>query len=154
MVSKKVIAGILATLLVSLGVYAVGGFNKVGEALNEQLQFVSGTEYAQGEAGSTIVRVTDAFGRGVTSNWCNATIYYPDKSVWINNVGMTSGGATGSWYSDFVTPYVSGVYEQWVQCGVPLGAGERLIENSKSFHVSEPLTMLNETGSAQVVIIS
>ena len=151
---KKVFALLLSMFLIA-GVY---GYKTVTQVPQDEsgvlVKFVSGTEYAQGEEGSTIIRVTNAFGIGITANECNVTIYYPNKTVWIDNQAMTQGGATGSWYKNWVTPYVSGIYEQYVECKVPLGAGVRTIANSKAFHVSEPLTLVNETGSAQVVVIS
>lgn len=152
---KKIGAILLCLLAVGVVGYSYQTVTKVPQDISDVvMKFVSGTEYAQGEDGSTIVRVTNKYGIGVTANWCNVTIWYPDKTKWIDNVAMSSGGATGSWYSDFTTPYVSGIYEQEVVCSVPLGAGERLLGNSKSFHVSDPLTLINETGSAQVVVIS
>lgn len=146
-------------LAVSLFVLAIAGvgYAMIGNPVTKDegsLSFVSGTEYAQLEQGATIIRITDGYGAGVTANWCNETIYFPNKTIWLDGESMTEGGASGSWYYDFVTPSISGIYEQYVRCGVPLGATERIIENSKAFHVSDPLTLLNETGSAQIKIIS
>ena len=155
--NKKKIIAISLILLSIAGVgvgYATNWGNKNIQVFDDKLLFVSGTEYAEGEAGSTIIRVTNGFGGGITANWCNETIYFPNKTVWVSDQAMATGGASGSWYYDFIVPYVSGIYEQHVVCGVPLGATERQIENSKAFHVSEPLTLLNETESAKIHIIS
>lgn len=154
--NKKLIAlGIMALMIAGAGYGLLSGNPVVKEVLDENgnLLFVSGTEYAMGENGSTIVRVTNALGGGISANWCNVTIYYPDKTIWVNNTAMSAGGATGSWYQDFVTPNIIGIYEQWVKCSVPVDATERIIENSKAFHVSEPLSKINVTEEYPEIII-
>jgi len=120
-----------------------------------KLVFVSGTEYQQGTAGQIIVKVQNIFGRPINATWCNVSIYYPDKTLFVNNQPMTYGGAPGSWYYAFTTPFTQiGVYEAYVQCLVPLPGGARILGASKAFHVSQALTLLNESASAQLVIIS
>ena len=116
------------------------------------LKFISGTEYQVGENGQVIVRVVDAYGNGITADWCNATIYYPDKTKMTDNVAMTSGGATGSWYYNFTAGTQIGVYEEQVVCHT--STPNRDIGAGSSFHVSQTLTMLNETASARAVIVS
>jgi len=149
--NKKILIPVLALLIVG----AVAGIRVFGFGDGANLVFVSGTEYQQGEVGQVIVKVQNVFGNPITADWCNVTIYYPDKSLFVNNQSMTQGGAPGSWYYTFVTPYTQiGVYEAYVQCQVTLPAGARILGASKAFHVSQTLTMLNESASANVVIIS
>ena len=144
---------IVALLLVGLG---VGGVALSKSNINPQIKFISGTEYQWGEKGQVIVRTVNAFGNPISANWCNVTIYYPDKTVFVNNQPMTQGGADGSWYYEFTTPFTQiGVYEEEVVCqitGYPYGTRE--IGAGSSFHVSQTLTAINETMSATVMIIS
>ena len=146
LIALPIIAGlVIAGAYVATNVFGVGA----------QIKFISGTEYQQGEPAQVIVRVVNAWGVPITADWCNVTIYYPDKTVFVNNQPMTQGGAPGSWYYSFVTPFDQiGVFEEYVVCRVTLPAGPRLLGAGSSFHVSQTLTMLNETASARVVIIS
>jgi len=147
----KIIVPALVVLAVALGVVYATRYQGYGARLN----FISGTEYQQGEVGQTIVRVTDAWGIPITANGCNVTIYNPDKTIFVDNKPMTAGGAPGSYYYTFTTPFTQiGVYEEYVTCSVTLPSGNRLIGAGSSFHVSQTLTMLNETASAQARIIS
>jgi len=150
-ISKKHIVALLVPFLLVLGAMYVISSEVVS------VTFISGTEYQQGEAGSVIVRTLNGFGIPVTANWCNITIAYPDGTIWINNQAMTNTGATtGTWRYDFTTPFDKiGNYEEYVRCEIPLSGGRtRIVGAGKSFHVSQTLTLLNETASAQVVILS
>jgi len=143
----------LIVLVALLGLVSVGGayYGRYGyRAIN----FVSGTEYQIGEKGSTIISVTDAFGNAVSADWCNVTIYYPDKTVFVNAQPMTQGGAPGSWYYEFTVPNQLGNYEQYVVCQVTTITGTRQISARKAFHTSQPLTLVNETSSAIVTILT
>jgi len=147
---------LLITLPLVLGIaIAVGYIATTTFGYGASVKFISGTEYQQGEVGQVIVRVVNAWGIPISADYCNVTVYYPDKTVFIDNQPMTQGGAPGSWYYVFTTPFTQiGVYEEYVVCQVTLPAGPRLIGAGSSFHVSQTLTMLNETASARVVIIS
>jgi len=147
---------LLVALPLVLGVsIAVGYIATNVFGVGASVVFISGTEYQQGEVGQVIVRVVNAWGMPISANYCNVTVYYPNKTVFINNQSMTEGGAPGSWYYEFTTPFTQiGVYEEYVVCQVTLPGGPRLIGAGSSFHVSQTLTMLNETASARVVIIS
>jgi len=146
-------------LLIALAIVgiAISGivFATKYQGYGAQVRFISGTEYQQGETGQVIVRVTDAWGMPISADYCNVTVYYPDKTVFINNQPMIQGGAPGSYYYTFTTPFTQiGVYEEYVVCGVTLPAGKRSLGAGSSFHVSQTLTMLNETASAVAKIIS
>jgi hypothetical protein len=149
--SKKWLLLLPVIALIAVAVYASTTYAGVGANVN----FISGTEYQQGEIGQVIVRATDAWGNPITADWCNTTIYNPDKTVLVNNTAMTQGGSPGSWYYGFTTPFTQiGVYEEYVKCQVTLPAGVRTLGAGSSFHVSQTLTMLNETASAQIRIVS
>ena len=126
-----------------------------GYGTGSKVQFISGTEYQIGEVGETIVRTVNVWGVPITANWCNVTIYYPDKTVFVDNQPMTQGGGAGSWYYKFTTPFTQiGVYEEYVTCGITLPSGTKILGAGSSFHVSQTLTLVNETASAQIHIIS
>ena len=155
---KRKLAMLLGVLLV---IPAVSGYAfyqfyyKNSSVAGPDLVFVSGTEYQQGSPGQIIVKVQNAYGNPINASWCNVTIYYPDKSVFVNDTPMIQGGAPGSWYYAFTTPYTQiGVYEAYVQCSVPMPWGNQILDSSKAFHVGEALTIINRTASAGVTIIS
>ena len=147
---------LLMSIPIVFGIAVVLGFvatNVFGYGAS--IKFISGTEYQQGEPAQVIVRVVNAWGVPITADWCRVTIYYPDKTVFANNTPMTQGGAPGSWYYSFTTPFDQiGVFEEYVVCQVTLPAGPRTLGAGSSFHVSQTLTMVNETSSARVIIIS
>jgi len=147
---------LLIALPIIIGMAIAGAFVAVNNyGLGASIKFISGTEYQQGEPAQVIVRVVNAWGTPINADWCNVTIYYPDKTVFVNNQAMTKGGAPGSWYYAFTTPFDQiGVFEEYVVCGVTLPAGPRTLGAGSSFHVQQTLTMLNETASAQVRILS
>lgn len=103
------------------------------------LSFVSGTEYGFGADGQVIVEARDRFGTPVQTD-CVATVWYPNKSVFINQMSMVYS-SSGNSYINFTVPSVRGVYEYQATCTV--GSFNRTV--SKSFHVSQPKI------SAQVV---
>ena len=143
----KILAFLLAlTVVGGLGTYYYVNANP--EKFGGNVQFVSGTEYMGGEDAQTIVRVSNNLGMGLTADWCNVTIYYPDKSLLTTNTLMEEGGATGSWFWNWTAPETYGIYEQYAECKV---AG-KTIGSSKASHVSEALSLLNETLPNALVI--
>jgi len=142
------------TALAIIGVSAA--YVHYTQSITPMLSFVSGTEYGFGEAGQIIVKVHNVYGQPIAANECNVSIYYPDKTLFVDSQAMTQGGAPGSWYYQFDTPFDKiGVYEAYVTCNVSLPGGRsRIISASKAFHVSHPLALVNETASAMITIIS
>jgi len=143
----------LFVIVALLGLLSVGGAY-YGRHGYRAISFVSGTEYQIGERGSTIISVTDVFGNPVSADWCNVTIYYPDKTVFVDNQPMTQGGASGSWYYEFTVPNQLGNYEQYVVCQVTTITGKRQISARKAFHAQQTLTLVNETSSAIITILT
>jgi sugar (pentulose or hexulose) kinase len=143
----KILAFLLALAMAGgVGTYYYASAHP--EKFGGSVQFVSGTEYMGGEDAQTIVRVANNLGMGLTADWCNVTIYNPDKSTLVTNTLMEEGGADGSWFYNWTAPETYGIYEQYAECKV---AG-RTIGNSKASHVSEALSLLNETLPTAVVI--
>jgi len=146
---------LIASVISIITIAGIIGYSTLAEGYGAKLTFISGTEYQQGENGQTIVRITNAWGVPITADSCNVTIWYPNKTIFVNNQAMTQGGSAGSWYYTFTTPFTqTGVYEEYVSCQVTLPAGVRTLGAGSSFHVSQTLTMLNETSSAIAKIIS
>jgi len=147
---KKFILAFLLALIATGGTgfyyYAKANPEKFGS----KIEFVSGTEYAVGENAQTIVRVTNALGIGLSPDWCNATIWYPNKTVLVLNTSMTSGGASGSYYYNWTAPDVYGIYEQYAECKIQ----NKIIGNSKASHVSEALSQINTTDNPVAIVIS
>ena len=147
---------LLVLLPVILGIAIGFGYTYYSTGIGAGITWVSGTEYQGGEPGSAIIRVTDVFGRPITVNGCNITIYYPDGSVWIDNQAMTARNPPGTYVYQFTTPFDKvGNYHEYVACEVQLPGGRTVtIYNDKSFHVSQALSLINDTASAQIRIIS
>lgn len=132
---KKAIALITISVLAICGavVYAT-------TSASSRLVFISGTEYTTGEGGQTIVRVTTAAGIPLSANGCNVTIWYPNKTIWVDTQAMTQGGTAGSWYYTWTAENVTGSYEEYAVCTV--GAANKEVGAGSSFHVSEALTTI------------
>jgi len=145
---------IIIPIFVALALFTITYAYMTTEAVS--ITFISGTEYQQGEVGQVIIRTLNGFGLPITANQCNITIGYPNGSVWINNQPMTQSGITaGTWRYQFTTPFTAyGVYEEYVVCKIPTARGVVTRGAGSSFHVSQALTTINDTASAQVVIIS
>lgn len=148
---KKAIALFVSLLtLVGIGSYAyANNWQGVRGSPDEYYaKFVSGTEYKEGEVGQTVVRMSDRFGIGVSANYCNVSIWYPNKTIWHNMTSLTEDGADGSWYLEWTTPNQIGVYEEYAECvrgGITYGI-------SSSFHVSEALTTIDNINSSVEVV--
>jgi hypothetical protein len=64
---------------------------------------------------------------------CNASVWYPDKSLFIDRERMLLG-TNGNGFIDFVVPSIDGVYEYQSICAV----NNKNYVASKSFHVTKP----------------
>ena len=144
----------IAFLLTLLTVFGLSGYfyvNAYPEKFGGTVTFVSGTEYASGDTAQTIVRVTNALGIGLTADWCNVTIVYPNRTTNVTeNTAMTANGIDGSWNYGWTAPSEYGIYEQYAECKV----SNRIIANSKASHVSETLSLINETDNPVAIVIS
>ena len=147
---KKILAVTLALLSFGgLGVYGYSLLSSPATADEYRVEFVSKTEYQVGEVGQTIVRLSDKNGIGVVADYCNVSVWYPDKSAWYTLEPMIYGGADGSWYLEWTTPDSIGVYEEYAECV----KSPKTYGVSSSFHVSQALTALNETLDEPVLSI-
>jgi len=86
--------------------------------MTPKMQMVSHTEYAFSAPGQIIARIVDFQGSPVAVTSCNATILYPNKTVFVNQAGMTAvSPITGDYYYAFTTPAgPEGTYEYQATC--------------------------------------
>jgi hypothetical protein len=149
MQKKKLLAFFLALALAGgIGTYYYAGAKP--EKFGSKVEFVSGTEYMANESAQTIVRVTNALGMGLSADWCNVSIVYPNRTVNVTtNTAMTQNGLDGSWNYAWTAPDIYGIYEQYAECKV----GGRVIGNSKASHVSEALSIINKTEEIPVAVV-
>jgi hypothetical protein len=73
------------------------------------------------------------------STKCNASVWYPDKSLFIDNQMMyfssnQSGVSNGNAFIYFTVPTIEGVYEYQSTCAID----NKALVASKSFHVTKP----------------
>jgi len=148
---KLMLIGLLTLVALAIGTVVVF------PQYSAKIEYVSGTEYQGGEEASVIIRVVDVLGRPVTANWCNISIYYPDGNVWVDNQEMSSrSNPPGTWVYSFTTPFdIYGNYHSYVACEVNLPGGRKtILYADKAFHVSRTLSLINDTASAQIRILT
>lgn len=76
-----------------------------------------GTEYWYGENGVIFLQLKDNNNLAVNVGSCDATIYYPNKTKWIDNFPMIYlNNSQGLYYLDIVVPSISGVYMTEAEC--------------------------------------
>lgn len=137
---------VLALLLLG-GVSFVYSAYATGQNVVDEphVRWVSHTEYwsssdqGEGAVASTIVRITDFRGDAFEVDECLANIYYPDKSIYIEQQPLQPSGPDGNWYRTDPIPDVMGHYEQEVICTY---AGGETITTSQSFHVNPALNFI------------
>jgi len=80
---------------------------------------IRGTEYYGGEYGKIFLHLSDG-GHELNNGTCFITVYYPNTTKFIDNVGMTCLGENGLYYINFFVPEnVFGVYMICAYCYIP-----------------------------------
>lgn len=131
----------LLLLIISLSAITYGLFHPGKAEQNQEvhtetpiLNFVSGTEYKPGQEGQVIVEARYRNGTSaINSTNCFASVWYPDKSIFINNTMMNLSDSNGNAFINFTIPDTDGVYEYQSTCTV----GFNDITASHSFHVTK-----------------
>jgi hypothetical protein len=78
---------------------------------------LSGTEYVPNDNGTIFLQLLDAVNQPIDNSKCYLTMYYPSKSVFLNNVQMMYLlGSNGLYYYDFAVPNATGVYMVSADC--------------------------------------
>jgi len=114
---------------------------------DNSLRVVSGTEYISGESGQVIVRLTDYKGNPLTDASCNVTVLYPDKSYFMLDQSLGASTVPGNYFRQFMTPTITGIYEETIFCNSPSRRGTTTV--SSSFHVSVALNFIIEMSRLQ-----
>lgn len=99
------------------------------------LDIVSKTEYYANETGQVIVRISNWQGYPLSAT-CNATIVYPNKTIWLVDQPMSTSSIAGNYYHTVTIPDVLGVYEYSFDCIAQLNGRPYPLSSSSSFHVS------------------
>ncbi|MEO0077252.1 MAG: hypothetical protein ABIK19_06260, partial [candidate division WOR-3 bacterium] len=76
---------------------------------------IFGTEYRIGDYGTLWLQLINSSGQEVDNGVCFVTVYYPDKSVFLDSATM-SHLDKGIYYYDLVVPYLTGVYPAIAKC--------------------------------------
>lgn len=77
-----------------------------------------GTEYTIGQSGTIYVRLLDGNSKPINLGACNATIFFPNKTLWINKQVMTLLDG-GYYYDDITIPSIEGLYIVGFDCIIP-----------------------------------
>jgi hypothetical protein len=101
------------------------------------MEMVSHTEYRYGEQGQIISRLVNFVGNPVSVDNCTASIWYPNKTVYVSNQLMADSSVSGDHYINFTTPSgPEGVYEYQSTCYYAVGPSTLNQSVTNSFHLS------------------
>ena len=135
--------------LMSVTAFAYYNFPDFFKENTPTIAMVSGTEYISGEYGQIIIRTTDRFGNPTASSNCTATVLYPDKTYFVLDAPMTESSVSGNYYRMFVTPSITGIYEETIVCEIISSGKASILTISSSFHVSVALNIISEISKNQ-----
>lgn len=79
---------------------------------------VHGTEYNSGENGTIFVQILED-NQGVSDAVCDLSVYYPNKTFFIDDTMTYLNSSNGLYYYDFIVPNDLGVYMVESTCNVP-----------------------------------
>lgn len=100
----------------------VGNVSFCGNALSSfyDLRYAGATEYNSGEQSHVsfqFLKTTAGTPNPIDDGICNVSIWYPNKTLWVNKTGMVHlPNSYGVYYHTFTAPAVEGVYETSVYC--------------------------------------
>lgn len=145
---RKILMIAAFTIVIGMSSTLVLAYYNGSKVVSEpRVQWVSHTEYWSSDGAgitdkaSTIVRLTDYRGNPYNVNSCDTSIFYPNKTVYVNNESMTRSSIQGNWYHSAPVPSQEGTYEQEVICYYGTNG---LIKTSESFHVNPALNFLKD----------
>jgi len=118
---------------------------------NPSIAMVSGTEYISGELGQVIIRVADRDGAGIGNSRCLVSVAYPDKTFFLKDILMRPSLERGNYYYTFITPNLTGIYEEMISCEGEQGKQSYRLSVSSSFHVSTALNYIMEMVKLQKI---
>jgi hypothetical protein len=136
-------------LFLTLGYTYSFGSEVLGREI--KIQFVSHTEYWKNDNGSTIITLFNELGEPVKNADCKVTIFYPDKTVFINNSTMYKSGIDDNWYRTYsLVNLPLGIYEQEITCNIKT----KIIKTFQSFHLNPALEEINTIEKVNIEIIT
>ena len=108
---------IITSSPVTESVMRVEQVDRVGvvESIDEPKLHVFGTEYFPLDNGSVFLQLKDGVGSLVDNASCRLSVYYPDKSLWLDSVSMDFL-EDGLYYYDLFIPEILGIYMTSVYC--------------------------------------
>jgi hypothetical protein len=134
---------LVVILLASLSVLKIikGGTGlQTNEDKEDIIYMVSHSLYKSGEQGQIITRLLNFRGEPISANYCRAYISYPNKTMFVDGSLMTSNIVQGTYYYEFTTPDITGVYEYQALCNY--GSPDKNRTAMSSFQVSPALNLI------------
>jgi hypothetical protein len=121
---------------------------------SDRLEYAGATEYLAGTEGQLLYQyITIQAGNQVPINdadWCNATVWYPNSTLFLDNQNMPYfTGSNGLYYTNFTIPDNDGVFKVDVTCF----RSPKYSYSSSTFHVENSIyedTQQIQTNQQQV----
>jgi hypothetical protein len=88
------------------------------QLMNKPTISTGGTEYLPNDNARIFARLLDGNSRPINLASCNATVYYPNNTKFLDNVPLTFL-EKGIYYYDFITPNITGNYITIFDCFFP-----------------------------------
>jgi hypothetical protein len=107
------------SLISAVNTGAISGWLDLTYMNNPPSLQTGGTEYSPNENGTVFVQLLNGNENPINLGNCNTTIYYPNKTVWLNDQVMTLLDAKGVYYYDLTTPNITGNYISIFNCMFP-----------------------------------
>jgi hypothetical protein len=112
--------------------------------------YIGGTEYKTNETASVSVQFLRAIGDNlnpINNALCNATIYYPNSTVFISGANVSYiSGSNGIYSYSFTTPATEGVYHSDFRCDKPTPSAITTY-SSGTFHVAPWANTISQINS-------
>lgn len=103
------------------------------------LKYIGGTEYKTNETATASTQFLRAVGDNlfpINNAVCNVTIYYPNRTAFIENASATLIAGSNAIYSyDFTVPATEGIYHADFRCNKPVPSAIT-VYSSGTFHVA------------------
>jgi hypothetical protein len=118
----------------------------------DEIKHVGATEYYAGETGTVtgqFLTVNSGNPSPVNDAQCNATIYYPNESIFVSNGNASYiAGSNGMYSYDFTVPSTTGIYRVDFSCV----KSSKTVYSSSDFHVNSDINgRINRTAISESV---
>jgi hypothetical protein len=103
--------------------------------------FISGTEYQIDDTATVFLQIINATSQSVNNAICFMNAYYPNKTIFLNNIKMTYlYGSDGLYYYDFIVPNDIGIYMLTVNCNFYYNLTYNRLQNDTFVDLAFPTT--------------